>query len=128
MNTDIPQPPNRRRYLVLWLLLAVLAGLCLYRYHRHRLYVGRDWQQTQFETAPLSDRINPNTASWVTLAQLPGIGPIRAKAIVEYRQQQQEKRATTEPVFRSSEDLQSIKGIGPRIAEQLEPYLTFDDP
>ncbi len=73
---------------------------------------------------PLVSRINPNTADVSLLMTLPNIGPARAAAIVEYRKQQ----VFNEIVFRRIEDLQAVKGIGPKIAEGLRPWLNFDTP
>jgi len=58
-----------------------------------------------------------NTATEKELAGLPGIGPVLARRIVEYRRRH--------GPFRSPEDLLAIKGIGPRRLERLRPYLNF---
>jgi ERCC4-type nuclease len=67
-------------------------------------------------------RINPNTASMASLVRLPGIGKARAMDIIHYRQNQK----PNEPVFLSAQDLESIRGIGPKTAAALEPWLTFE--
>jgi hypothetical protein len=71
---------------------------------------------------PLVSRINPNTADASLLMTLPNIGPARAAAIVEFRQQQKSGAI----VFRRVEDLQAVKGIGPKISESLQPWLDFE--
>jgi hypothetical protein len=71
---------------------------------------------------PLVSRINPNTADASLLMTLPNIGPARAAAIVEFRQQQK----SSVIVFRQVEDLQGVKGIGPKISEGLRPWLDFE--
>ncbi|MBX6423875.1 helix-hairpin-helix domain-containing protein [Thermosulfurimonas sp. F29] len=58
-----------------------------------------------------------NTATEKELAGLPGIGPVLARRIVEYRRRH--------GPFRSPEDLLAIKGIGPHRLERLRPYLNF---
>jgi competence protein ComEA len=70
----------------------------------------------------LVSRINPNTADAALLMTLPNIGPARAAAIVEYRNQQNSGAI----VFRRVEDLQAVKGIGPKISEGLRPWLDFE--
>ena len=55
-------------------------------------------------TASLSlAAVNINTASPSELEALPGIGPAKAKAIVDYRQQH--------GAFKSVEELKNVKGI-----------------
>lgn len=67
-------------------------------------------------------RINPNTASMASLVRLPGIGKARALDIIHFRQSQTQDG----PLFQSADDLQAIRGIGPKTAAKLEPWLTFD--
>lgn len=55
--------------------------------------------------------VNINTADATTIArELDGIGPSKAQAIVEFRQQN--------GPFKSVEDLLKVKGIGARVLEQ----------
>jgi competence protein ComEA len=65
--------------------------------------------------AGASVRVDLNSASAEDLARLPGIGPAKAKAIIEYR--------SAEP-FRSTEDLRKVKGIGDKLYEQLKDQIT----
>ncbi|MDX9953543.1 MAG: ComEA family DNA-binding protein [Anaerolineae bacterium] len=60
--------------------------------------------------------INLNTATLADLLTLPGIGEIRAQAILAYR-------AEHGP-FVHVEDLQNVEGIGPTTYERLTPYIT----
>jgi competence protein ComEA len=69
-----------------------------------------------------AERINPNTASIASLVRLPGIGRARAMDIVYYRQHQQQDG----PAFGSPQDMENIKGIGPKTAEKLAPWLVFE--
>jgi competence ComEA-like helix-hairpin-helix protein len=69
----------------------------------------------------VASRINPNTASIGSLMRLPGIGPVRAGDIVEYR-----SNCGLGKAFDSADDLQVIKGIGPKTVEKMEPLLCFD--
>jgi competence protein ComEA len=67
--------------------------------------------------APLvAGLINVNTADAATLEQLPGIGPMTAGRIIEYR--------TTVGPFRTVDDLGNVKGIGPKRIERLRPLVT----
>ena len=58
--------------------------------------------------------IDPNAADALTLTTLPGIGPVRARAIIAAR----ERRP-----FRSVADLVRAKGVGPRNLERVAPLL-----
>jgi len=69
------------------------------------------------------ERINPNEAPAASLMRLPQVGAARARAIVAHRD-----RADRRPAFKTADDLQQIKGIGPAIVEDVRPWLQFDDP
>jgi competence protein ComEA len=60
-------------------------------------------------------RISINGATADQLQTLPGIGPVMAGRIVEYR--------LTHGGFRSINDLLKIKGIGRKTLEKLKPYI-----
>jgi competence ComEA-like helix-hairpin-helix protein len=76
------------------------------------------------DTIRLTGRVNPNTATAASLARLPGIGLTRALAIVGYRSRIREETGI-EIVFQRSEDIQKIRGIGPKTAEEITPWLDF---
>jgi len=73
----------------------------------------------------LESRINPNDAPISSLVRLPGIGAAKAAAIVAYRDayrpEQPEGRA-----FSDCDDLQKVKGIGPKTAENICEWLKFE--
>ncbi len=77
------------------------------------------------ESLELECKINPNNATAESLARLPGIGPTRAQAIVTYRENFNKTENVT--AFRNCDDLQNVKGIGPKIAAGMCPHLKFDD-
>jgi competence protein ComEA len=64
-------------------------------------------------------RVNGNSASVDELAGLPGIGPAKARAIVEHR--------SAEP-FHKPEDLRKVKGIGDKLYEQVKDRITVGEP
>ncbi len=74
----------------------------------------------------LDEFINPNTAPVASLLRLSGIGPIRAQAIVAYRQALAVERPGQKPFGRIN-DMTRIKGLGPRTVSVLGPWLMFDD-
>ncbi|MFC1501821.1 ComEA family DNA-binding protein [bacterium] len=56
-----------------------------------------------------------NTASGIELERLPGVGPVIANRILEYREKQ--------GPFQSIQELIHIKGIGQKTINKMEPYL-----
>ncbi len=64
-----------------------------------------------YREAEVHGRVRINTATQRELETLPGIGPARARAIVEDRR--------LRGPYRRLEDLQRVPGIGPQIVEQL---------
>jgi DNA uptake protein ComE-like DNA-binding protein len=73
-------------------------------------------------------KVDPNTAGWAELAGLPGIGEVLAKRIVEYRQGQVTANGGRTVVFRRPEDLDAVRGIGPKTVEKLAKHLRFPEP
>jgi competence protein ComEA len=63
-------------------------------------------------------RIDINSASESRLTDLPGIGPSKAKAIIAYR----EKAGG----FRTVDELQKVKGIGPKTFERLKDAVSVN--
>ena len=60
--------------------------------------------------------ININTATQAQLETLPGIGPVKAAAIIAYRQEH--------GAFASVDDLIKVSGIGKKTLSDLRPYVT----
>jgi comEA protein len=63
--------------------------------------------------------ININQADVNELGNLPGIGPVKAQAIVDYR--------TENGNFQSKEDMMKVKGIGPKTFERLKALIKLTD-
>ncbi len=66
-------------------------------------------------SAPAAELVNVNTATEVELETLPGIGPVLAAAIVEWR--------TQNGGFTSIDQLQEVSGIGPSTFADLAPLV-----
>jgi len=64
----------------------------------------------------LAGVVNINTASQQELESLPGIGAVKAKAIIEYR--------TQNGYFLSIDDLVKVSGIGQSILSQVKDFIT----
>lgn len=62
--------------------------------------------------------INLNTAGVEELDQLPGVGLVKAQAIVDYRKKN--------GFFLSTEDLMKVPGIGPELFQQFEDLISVN--
>ena len=118
---------SQYRNRVLWVLLLVLGCCCLFqlmtsvRNRSHEFVNNRD---TYKELLP--NVINPNTASWASMARLPGVGVTLAKSIVSYREEYSNRNGQDRQPFHSGDDLAKVKRIGPVTVRQIEKYLTFE--
>jgi competence ComEA-like helix-hairpin-helix protein len=72
----------------------------------------------------LDERINPNEAPVSSLVRLPGIGVSRAEAIAAYREDF--RKEGQNKAFHNSDDLQKVKGIGPKTAQSIGEWLKFE--
>ena len=84
-------------------------------------YIPRIGEQIASPAAsPDEARVNVNTASSEELQALPGIGPGRAEAIIEYR--------STVGRFARGEDLLLVPGLGPKTVDSLLDFVTIEQP
>jgi len=96
------------------LVFMALAGMGVYWF----VHGGHRGELIQIDRAePLTARylVDINAAEWPELAELPQIGEILARRIVE-------SRAEVGP-YGDHDDLLRVRGIGPRTLERLRPYL-----
>lgn len=74
---------------------------------------------SEYKKKPLpKDKINVNSASAEKLAELPGIGPVLAERIVQYR--------NDNGFFSSPEELVNVKGIGEKKLAAMLPYVKVE--
>ena len=59
------------------------------------------------------------------MVRLRGIGFSRARAIVAYRKDFSGKGGNS-PAFRNCDDLQKVKGIGPKTVQSISEWLKFE--
>ena len=64
--------------------------------------------------------VNLNTATQAELETLKGVGPAKAKSIIEYREQN--------GAFQSVNDLKKVKGFGDKTVENLKGDLHVGEP
>ena len=115
-------------FLLLGLTIAFLgfiAGMLVGRYmHREPVTIQLTTEPAAVatvggkSTVP-AERININTASEKMLDTLPGIGPVIAKRIIEYRQEHGPFQQTT--------DLSWVEGIGPQKLLAILDFITVED-
>ena len=120
-------PPTDEDLLPLWLrrtdqiflgvLLIALIGLLIA--YRWKLSNGfrNEIEITSQRPREFYYALDINQASWVEWAQLDGIGEKLAKRIVQDRQER--------GLFQSIEDVQRVRGVGPKMMEKLRPFLKF---
>ena len=70
------------------------------------------------ESGEMISLVNINQASLEALIGLPGIGPVTAEKIINYREDQ---------IFTRIEEIQKVPGIGPATFEQIKIYLTVGE-
>ena len=61
-------------------------------------------------------KVNINTADAKELATLPGIGTVKAEAIVKYRKKHGK--------FKTVNDLKEVKGIGDKMVDKIKSEVT----
>lgn len=90
-------------------------------------YCGRTghWgaESIELERQPAQDlsyRIELNSASWVEWSQLPGIGPVLGKRIVDERE--------GHGPFSNVEDLTRVRGLGVKRISAIAPFIRLDTP
>ena len=123
-------PMRGVRIFLVMLCLAFLVGGFFHRQPSFRPAVfipGADSTQTTLfqhlasEVPPqdsIWNTINVNTASANHLEALPGIGPVKAAAVVQYREEH--------GWFRHADELIHVHGIGPKTLEKIRPLISLD--
>lgn len=104
------------------LLVLSTAILLLIALHLARLSWrgGRTVDVERLASRRLEFQLDVNQATWVEWMQLPEIGEALARRIVADRDEQ--------GPFRSVEDVERVRGIGPATMSAIRPHLTWTEP
>ena len=92
------------------------AALEAFKEGSRRYLAAADSGSMALWTAGLVNPVDVNQASEEELQALPGIGPVLAKKIVDYRDKN--------GYFRTVQDLVKVKGIGPKLLLRWEGLIT----
>ena len=127
---DLPIEKEQSEVATFWLLkrdqifLAVVSLIAIVLLSMYALRLSR------FGTTPIEIehhaaksyefRVDVNHATWVEWSQLEGVGRKLAERIVEHRE--------THGPFQTIEDVQLVKGIGPKKFERLKHWLVIEKP
>jgi competence protein ComEA len=82
--------------------------------NKQNLTTSKTFEQYQYSSN--SNLINLNTANSHQLETLPGIGPVLAKSILDYREKY--------GLFRDIKNIQDVSGIGEKRFESIKEYIT----
>ena len=96
---------------------------CVFVFFAAGLFLGRNLNRAPVRiTAPSravsesADAVNINTATAEELEALPGIGPVLAQRILEYRE--------ASGSFRAVEELTKVEGLGTKTLEEIWDLIT----
>lgn len=78
-------------------------------------FAGTASKEESNSSATVTGKVNINTATLEELDTLPGIGEAKARAIIEYRE--------NESTFLKPEDIMNVSGIGEKTYENLKDYI-----
>ena len=116
---------TRRQRVGLGMLVGLLVVFLGVQYWRRPWRLG-DGVTVENGELVLPQRVDPNVATEQELARIPHIGEATAGKIVAYREARK-ATAAGGVVFRRAADLDAVPGIGPKLVEELGPFMAFPD-
>lgn len=104
---------NKREIWILIILIVVLVSLNVVN------YIKRENLKNSHSLLVVEGaiQISINEAIAAELEDLPGVGPVLANRIVEYRK--------AHGGFKKLEELKSVQGIGDKIFQKILPYINL---
>ena len=104
----------------LWVLTGAVAAAVLGWYARDR----RDMQPVRLAPAEPAVRqqqaaLNVNAATAEELEDLPGVGPVLAQRILDWREEH--------GPFDGPEALEQVPGVGPALCQAIAPYVRYSE-
>ena len=113
---------RQEKQVLLFVGAVVLAGIAIQYFQkinpRFKVVLPPVVAAQRAATTIIDKKVNPNKANSEELIRLPGIGPTLAENIIEYR--------NSHGGFKSLEELEKVKGLGPKKLERLKDYLEVD--
>lgn len=117
---------NRPQRIVLAVLLLIGASVIGIMWGKYPVALPGDAKITHHPLPEIEELIDPNTATAASLSRIPGVGPVLAQRIVDFR----DKRVADghQPAFIGISDLALVPGIGKKTQEKLLPWLKLPQP
>lgn len=112
---------KHEKMVITFLSLSFLVGSGILYYQKSHSPVELEVLPLEAETESLlreARLVNINEASLKELTRLPGIGPVLAQRILDYRK--------SYGPFKKLDDIRQVEGIGPKKFSQIRELLTLE--